>query len=73
MYHFPFGPFSALDGENAPQDWQGAFNCTYKYGGPGFKPTSAFNGRYSSARQKSHINCTEILLLHISEAVRLFQ
>uniref|UniRef100_A0A7N6FF24 Uncharacterized protein n=1 Tax=Anabas testudineus TaxID=64144 RepID=A0A7N6FF24_ANATE len=61
----------ALDGENAPQDWQGAFNCTYKYGGPGFKPTSAFNGRYSSARQKSPINCTEILLLHISEAVQV--
>lgn len=32
-----------LDGDAAPSEWQGAFNCTYNYGGPGFKPTSAFN------------------------------
>ncbi|XP_068994611.1 aminopeptidase NAALADL1 [Embiotoca jacksoni] len=33
----------ALDGEEAPSQWQGAFNCTYNFGGPGFKQTSAFN------------------------------
>ncbi|KAK2837912.1 hypothetical protein Q5P01_015124 [Channa striata] len=32
----------ALGGEAAPESWQGAFNCTYNFGGPGFKPTSAF-------------------------------
>ncbi|KAM9743594.1 aminopeptidase NAALADL1 [Menidia menidia] len=32
-----------LGGGAAPNDWQGGFNCTYNYGGPGFKPTSAFN------------------------------
>lgn len=32
-----------LGGEAAPALWQGAFNCTYNYGGPGFKPTSLFN------------------------------
>uniref|UniRef100_A0A8C4HEC9 Aminopeptidase NAALADL1 n=1 Tax=Dicentrarchus labrax TaxID=13489 RepID=A0A8C4HEC9_DICLA len=32
-----------LGGEAAPKEWQGAFNCTYNFGGPGFKPTSAFN------------------------------
>ncbi|XP_071388979.1 aminopeptidase NAALADL1 [Centroberyx affinis] len=32
-----------LGGQPAPADWQGAFNCTYNFGGPGFKPTSAFN------------------------------
>ncbi|XP_070690580.1 aminopeptidase NAALADL1 [Pempheris klunzingeri] len=32
-----------LGGEAAPNDWQGAFNCSYNCGGPGFKPTSAFN------------------------------
>ncbi|XP_072243611.1 aminopeptidase NAALADL1 [Leuresthes tenuis] len=32
-----------LGGEAAPNEWQGGFNCTYNYGGPGFKPTSAFN------------------------------
>ncbi|XP_031704985.1 aminopeptidase NAALADL1 [Anarrhichthys ocellatus] len=32
-----------LDGTAAPAPWQGAFNCTYNFGGPGFKPTSAFN------------------------------
>ncbi|KAM6945087.1 aminopeptidase NAALADL1 [Lycodopsis pacificus] len=32
-----------LDGTAAPALWQGAFNCTYNFGGPGFKPTSAFN------------------------------
>lgn len=33
----------ALGGEAAPTQWQGAFNCTYNFGGPGFKDTSAFN------------------------------
>uniref|UniRef100_A0A671X0V0 Aminopeptidase NAALADL1 n=1 Tax=Sparus aurata TaxID=8175 RepID=A0A671X0V0_SPAAU len=32
-----------LGGEAAPADWQGAFNCSYNIGGPGFKQTSAFN------------------------------
>ncbi|KAF7649282.1 hypothetical protein LDENG_00144100 [Lucifuga dentata] len=32
-----------LGGERAPADWQGGFNCTYNYGGPGFKLMSAFN------------------------------
>ncbi|XP_041856202.1 aminopeptidase NAALADL1 [Melanotaenia boesemani] len=32
-----------LGGEAAPSEWQGGFNCTYNFGGPGFKPTSAFN------------------------------
>ncbi|XP_034026864.1 aminopeptidase NAALADL1 [Thalassophryne amazonica] len=31
-----------LDGEKAPDDWQGSFNCIYNVGGPGFKPTSNF-------------------------------
>lgn len=33
----------ALGGDSAPFPWQGAFNCTYNTGGPGFKPTSAFS------------------------------
>ncbi|XP_036954248.1 aminopeptidase NAALADL1 [Acanthopagrus latus] len=32
-----------LGGEPAPANWQGAFNCSYNVGGPGFKQTSAFN------------------------------
>ncbi|XP_059193512.1 aminopeptidase NAALADL1-like [Centropristis striata] len=32
-----------LGGEAAPGPWQGAFNCTYNFGGPGFKDTSVFN------------------------------
>ncbi|XP_047237823.1 aminopeptidase NAALADL1 [Girardinichthys multiradiatus] len=32
-----------LDGKKAPDEWQGGFNCTYNFGGPGFKPTSSFN------------------------------
>lgn len=32
-----------LGGELAPMSWQGGFNCTYNFGGPGFKPSSAFN------------------------------
>ncbi|XP_023679806.2 aminopeptidase NAALADL1 [Paramormyrops kingsleyae] len=31
-----------LDGSPAPETWQGAFNCTYNFGGPGFKATSSF-------------------------------
>ncbi|XP_044233356.1 aminopeptidase NAALADL1 [Thunnus albacares] len=31
-----------LGGMKAPAEWQGAFNCTYNFGGPGFKNTSAF-------------------------------
>uniref|UniRef100_A0AAX7TL81 Uncharacterized protein n=1 Tax=Astatotilapia calliptera TaxID=8154 RepID=A0AAX7TL81_ASTCA len=31
-----------LGGEPAPDAWQGGFNCTYNFGGPGFKPTSSF-------------------------------
>ncbi|KAM9391438.1 aminopeptidase NAALADL1-like [Pholidichthys leucotaenia] len=33
----------ALDGGEAPITWQGGFNCTYNYGGPGFKSTSDFS------------------------------
>ncbi|KAM7415830.1 hypothetical protein PAMA_018064 [Pampus argenteus] len=32
-----------LGGVEAPAAWQGSFNCTYNFGGPGFKHTSAFN------------------------------
>uniref|UniRef100_A0A8C1DBZ2 N-acetylated alpha-linked acidic dipeptidase like 1 n=1 Tax=Cyprinus carpio carpio TaxID=630221 RepID=A0A8C1DBZ2_CYPCA len=32
-----------LDGDDAPNEWQGSLNCTYKLGGPGFKSTSTFN------------------------------
>ncbi|TRY54448.1 hypothetical protein DNTS_023713 [Danionella cerebrum] len=32
----------SLDGDDAPDDWQGSLNCTYKLGGPGFKATSSF-------------------------------
>ncbi|KAL6114742.1 naaladl1 [Pungitius sinensis] len=31
-----------LGGTEAPVGWRGAFKCTYNFGGPGFKPTSAF-------------------------------
>uniref|UniRef100_H3DEV5 Aminopeptidase NAALADL1 n=1 Tax=Tetraodon nigroviridis TaxID=99883 RepID=H3DEV5_TETNG len=31
-------------GDKAPVDWQGSFNCSYNFGGPGFKNTSAFSG-----------------------------
>ncbi|KAG7282418.1 hypothetical protein CRUP_029739 [Coryphaenoides rupestris] len=34
---------SELGGQSAPPDWQGAFNCTYNFGGPGFKPESKFH------------------------------
>uniref|UniRef100_A0A8C1DBW9 N-acetylated alpha-linked acidic dipeptidase like 1 n=1 Tax=Cyprinus carpio carpio TaxID=630221 RepID=A0A8C1DBW9_CYPCA len=34
-----------LDGDDAPNEWQGSLNCTYKLGGPGFKSTSTFNNR----------------------------
>ncbi|XP_053181997.1 aminopeptidase NAALADL1 [Scomber japonicus] len=33
----------ALGGVEAPAAWRGGFNCSYNYGGPGFKTTSAFN------------------------------
>ncbi|KAJ8414861.1 hypothetical protein AAFF_G00023840 [Aldrovandia affinis] len=33
----------ALGGQEAPANWQGAFNCSYNVGGPGFKTTSLFN------------------------------
>ncbi|XP_077378479.1 aminopeptidase NAALADL1 isoform X2 [Festucalex cinctus] len=32
-----------LDGKPAPPEWQGGFNCTYNYGGPGFRSSSAFD------------------------------
>ncbi|XP_060894500.1 aminopeptidase NAALADL1 [Labrus mixtus] len=32
-----------LGGEAAPITWQGGFNCTYNFGGPGFRNTSEFN------------------------------
>uniref|UniRef100_G3PKD8 Aminopeptidase NAALADL1 n=1 Tax=Gasterosteus aculeatus aculeatus TaxID=481459 RepID=G3PKD8_GASAC len=32
-----------LGGRAAPDAWRGGFNCTYNFGGPGFKSTSAFN------------------------------
>lgn len=38
-------PLSQLGGAAAPQDWQGSFNCTYNYGGPGFTNTSVFKTR----------------------------
>ncbi|XP_061673492.1 aminopeptidase NAALADL1 [Syngnathoides biaculeatus] len=31
-----------LGGEQSPQTWQGGFNCTYNFGGPGFRPSSGF-------------------------------
>ncbi|XP_030647261.1 aminopeptidase NAALADL1 [Chanos chanos] len=31
-----------LAGAEAPEKWQGGFNCTYNIGGPGFKSTSPF-------------------------------
>ncbi|CAB1425159.1 unnamed protein product [Pleuronectes platessa] len=34
-----------LGGEAAPASWQGAFNCTYSFGGPGFRNTSEFSDR----------------------------
>lgn len=33
----------SLDGDRAPNDWQGSFNCSYNFGGPGFTSTSTFN------------------------------
>ncbi|XP_049906969.1 aminopeptidase NAALADL1 [Epinephelus moara] len=33
----------ALGGKPAPDTWRGAFNCTYNFGGPGFKDDSVFN------------------------------
>ncbi|XP_029296059.1 aminopeptidase NAALADL1 [Cottoperca gobio] len=32
-----------LGGQAAPAPWQGAFKCTYNFGGPGFTDTSAFS------------------------------
>ncbi|CAK6959838.1 aminopeptidase NAALADL1 [Scomber scombrus] len=32
----------ALGGKEVPATWRGGFNCSYNYGGPGFKNTSAF-------------------------------
>ncbi|XP_065804720.1 aminopeptidase NAALADL1 [Labrus bergylta] len=32
-----------LGGKAAPKTWQGGFNCTYNFGGPGFRSTSDFN------------------------------
>ncbi|XP_047197130.1 aminopeptidase NAALADL1 [Hippoglossus stenolepis] len=32
-----------LGGEAAPASWQGAFNCAYSFGGPGFRNTSEFS------------------------------
>ncbi|XP_035292001.1 aminopeptidase NAALADL1 [Anguilla anguilla] len=32
-----------LDGQAAPADWRGAFNCSYNIGGPGFRSTSSYN------------------------------
>uniref|UniRef100_A0A6Q2WRD4 Aminopeptidase NAALADL1 n=1 Tax=Esox lucius TaxID=8010 RepID=A0A6Q2WRD4_ESOLU len=37
-----------LGGRPAPSEWQGAFNCTYNLGGPGFKPTSTFKERWET-------------------------
>eukprot|EP00064_Thunnus_orientalis_P005636 superscaffoldBa00000562_g5650 len=52
LYGDPLTPYLAakgnqrkhleLGGMKAPAEWQGAFNCTYNFGGPGFKNTSAF-------------------------------
>uniref|UniRef100_A0A8D3DI66 Aminopeptidase NAALADL1 n=1 Tax=Scophthalmus maximus TaxID=52904 RepID=A0A8D3DI66_SCOMX len=50
--HIPIQPIGFEDAytlicelgeEAAPAAWQGAFNCTYNFGGPGFKSTSYFN------------------------------
>uniref|UniRef100_A0A8D3E686 Aminopeptidase NAALADL1 n=1 Tax=Scophthalmus maximus TaxID=52904 RepID=A0A8D3E686_SCOMX len=52
--HIPIQPIGFEDAytlicelgeEAAPAAWQGAFNCTYNFGGPGFKSTSYFNNR----------------------------
>ncbi|XP_061623395.1 aminopeptidase NAALADL1 [Phyllopteryx taeniolatus] len=32
-----------LGGKQSLQEWQGGFNCTYNFGGPGFRPSSAFH------------------------------
>uniref|UniRef100_A0A667WQ65 Aminopeptidase NAALADL1 n=1 Tax=Myripristis murdjan TaxID=586833 RepID=A0A667WQ65_9TELE len=32
-----------LGGAAAPDAWRGGFNCSYNFGGPGFRPTSTFN------------------------------
>lgn len=44
-FYFYIVHLSQLGGDMAPTDWQGSFNCTYNFGGPGFRKTSAFNGR----------------------------
>lgn len=45
FFYFYIVHSSQLGGDKAPVDWQGSFNCTYNFGGPGFKNTSAFSGR----------------------------
>jgi hypothetical protein len=54
------GQHSQLGGESAPANWQGGFNCTYNYGGPGFKPASQFSNRY-------YVTCTTFRHSHDSQ------
>uniref|UniRef100_A0AAV2MN37 Uncharacterized protein n=1 Tax=Knipowitschia caucasica TaxID=637954 RepID=A0AAV2MN37_KNICA len=52
----------ALDGEKAPDDWQGSFKCGYNFG-PGFKPTSAYKdsevkmdiGNYGTVKKSANV------------------
>ncbi|XP_057686898.1 aminopeptidase NAALADL1 isoform X2 [Corythoichthys intestinalis] len=46
-----------LGGDPAPQFWQGGFNCTYNYGGPGFRPSSHF---YNSDVKMDIFNYCEV-------------
>lgn len=45
VLYFYIVPLSQLGGGRAPDEWQGSFNCTYNFGGPGFTNLSAFSGR----------------------------
>ncbi|KAM8865891.1 aminopeptidase NAALADL1 [Synchiropus picturatus] len=46
-----------LGGTVAPAEWQGGFNCSYKFGGPGFQDSSPFN----NSDVKLQIFNTEVL------------
>ncbi|XP_035999923.1 LOW QUALITY PROTEIN: aminopeptidase NAALADL1 [Fundulus heteroclitus] len=53
-----------LAGDPAPSEWQGGFDCTYNYGGPGFKPTSPFNSsdvKLDIFNQEKIINSSNVM------------
>ncbi|KAK7164436.1 hypothetical protein R3I94_002979 [Phoxinus phoxinus] len=56
-----------LDGDDAPIEWQGSLKCTYKLGGPGFKPTSLLNNSnvhmdiYNTERLENSANVMGII------------